>query len=205
MALTALGQVIFENNGIVTGIAFFSAALMMKESVPGLLRFKVALRRLIYAGLTSLLLAMVFILYYYFNNTHSVSSLGSPISVVPDYFAAYWRNYGQLNLNWLNVTIANLLSYIALPAFFGCMVGSVVGMINWRNAGRDIERALSDGLASLSVSIGFGVTVGIGFFVSGLGSEMGRQLLPLVLLSMLTMTKLAEMAAYYVILKLKTA
>lgn len=190
--LTVLGQLFFENNGIVTGVAVFTVTLLNGESTRLATRFGLAWRRLCVAGLASAALASVFVAIYLAGGGGEASE--NSFAAVTGYIAEYWRNYGRNNITYLNVTVANFLTLVTIPFVVGLVMGGLSAIAN-RGADETSRRqAHTDGLAALSAAAGFMVTVIIGLFVSGLASDMGRQLLPLVCMVLIFSAKFTEAA-----------
>ena len=190
--LTVLGQLIFENNGIVTGIAFFTATLLIPAEAPTVNRFRLALQRLGISALASVSLVMFFVAIFFARGNGIDDGAAGVLTIIPNYFQEYWRNVGVINFGWFNVTVANFITLVSIPAVFGAVVGSVSALSNRGSGKRWYRQAETDGLAALCAAAGFFTTVIIGLFVSGMGSDMGRQMLPMVCLVLVFSAKYTE-------------
>ncbi len=194
-ALTVAGQLIFENYGVVTGIALFAATLLAdrRQAVPS--RLWLASRRLAVAGAASVVLAGLFAVIHAglaAGLTDAATAAETPLAVLADYFASHWQDYGRTNFSWFNVIAANVISLISIPLILGVGFGAVVALTDRNRDPAGIREARADCAAALAVAAGLGVTVVIGLFISGLSSDMGRQLLPLVAATIVFASKMGE-------------
>ena len=89
----------------------------------------------------------------------------------------YWYTYAHYNFLWMNVLIANFISLMVWPTVAGLILGA--GFAKSRG-GAKAEAALR---ALAFPAIGFSFTLLIGLFKTGYASDMGRQAMPLVLLT----------------------
>ena len=185
VGLTLLGQFFFENNGIVTGGAVFLATLFLDTGLQWRARLVLAFRRLGIAALASTGLAVAFIILQMSITPEATQSeLG-----IGNYFFRAWETFGIYNFLFLKPVIAYLLSMVSLPLFFGALQG-VAGVA----ISKEVDaNARTDFLANVSVAIAILGTIGIGFFISGLASEVGRQALPLATVFLLIGIRLPAM------------
>jgi len=186
--MTLLGQLIFENNGIISGVAFFIDALFNPAYGPIARRRRLAFARLGLTAVVSASLASGFAILYLQTSPSPSSSANSLISVFINYFRDHWEYYGHYNFDWWKVTVANFLTLTLVPA----LVGLVIGAAGARIGGSYATRIADDLRGALAAIVGFCVTVTIGLFVSGLGAEMGRQILPLALMVLVAATRAGE-------------
>lgn len=194
-ALTLVGQLIFENNGIVTGVALFVATLLLDRPAPMSSRLMLAGRRLAVAGLTSVTLATLMVVLYRALGdgvVEAVDDARTPVGMVVNYFVSYWDAFGRTNLSWANVLAANFAIMVLIPFVFGAGVGVLLALTDARRDPDLARRARTDCLAGIAVAAGFCVTVAIGFFVSQLSSDLGRQLAPLVAVTVVFAAKMGE-------------
>lgn len=190
--LTLLGQLIFENNGIVAGVAFFLDALCDPANGPPAARRRIAFVRLAVAAAVTLAVAAGFAaLYATLNPVPPGARAGGALDSILAYARDFWRDYGSNNFRWWNVTLANFLTLTAIPA----VVGIVVGAVGARMDAGPSPMIADDLRGALAAAVGFFVTVLIGLFVSGLSSDMGRQLLPLTLMALTASAKIGEALA----------
>lgn len=166
-AYAAFGQVMMDNLGLVTGIAFFLAVWRKGER-------KRALSVLFLSGLSSGLVLATFVLFGHMNMEQEGVRAATGLSgfdAVRAWLGHYWESIGKYNFLWLNVTIANLVSVIFWPV----MVGMVMGLLS-----RPRHRDDSEPLRALALpAVAFSFSLFLAMFKSGLGSDMGRQALPL--------------------------
>lgn len=97
-------------------------------------------------------------------------------SKIAAWWGYYWEVQGKYNFIWWNVTIANFISLMIWPAIVGVILG--LGFFKSRR-GAPVEVAFR---ALLFPAIGFFITLLIGLTKSGFGSDMGRQVMPLVVI-----------------------
>lgn len=172
-ALAAFGQWNMDNLGLVTGIALGLAAWSTRGIRQGVL--SVAL-----AGLGSILtFVIIFLLGGLTMEGAGLESAASEInwsSKIAAWWGYYWEVQGKYNFIWWNVTIANFISLMIWPAIVGVILG--LGFFKSRR-GAPVEVAFR---ALLFPAIGFFITLLIGLTKSGFGSDMGRQVMPLVVI-----------------------
>ena len=193
-AIVVFGQLCFENNGITCGVAIFVYTYLEPGFSSPKIRVKIACQRLLIAGVTSLALALIFVWNITLvpqGNGVETSSL-SPFGNVMTYFEQYWMRYGSYNYSWLNVTIANFITLLSIPAIFGLATGLVSGWERRRASPPETASSPTEFNAAFAAACGFFSTLIIGFFVSGLSSDMGRQILPLTLMVLLAAIKATE-------------
>jgi hypothetical protein len=190
-ALTALGQIMFENNGIVAGVAVFAATFL--EPAHAGTRLRLATQRLAVAAAVSVTLATAFAIAASRTAAGAAGNGSGAVDMINDYFSTFWRDYGFYNFAWFNVTVANIATMMTIPAVLGLGAGVIIGAVVRRD-GPSRPRVPGDARAALAVAVGFSVTVLIGLFISGLSSEMGRQLLPLACMVLVAAMKGGEAA-----------
>lgn len=176
-ATAAVGQFFFENLGLVTGLSAFGYHALGDGDLRGRLAY--GAKAFVAAGFASAAVFVLLILLVHFRGR--AGGTGVPTNVV-DYLAIRWLEQGQYNFAWFNVTLANLAALLALPLFFGAVLGIWKGLRNQAEHGI-LDEQSSMTRATLAVALGFFTSLAIGMFNSGYGSDMGRQALPLVTLS----------------------
>lgn len=165
-ALAAFGQLFYENLGLETGVAFFAAALIAGQ------KLRVAILRLVVAGLGSLaeLAAMVLLMLAFDpGGLPSKAGEGGALASFAARFDTIWETVSSYNFLWLNVTLANIATVLALPAIAGAVLGLALARVPF--SALDLRRHVEAGLA---IGAGFLVSLGFAFFFSGL-VEFGRQ------------------------------
>ncbi len=98
---------------------------------------------------------------------------------VAAYFGYWWDTIGVYNFLWFNTTVANFLSLLALPLAVGCALGALLP----RAAFKAIEGWHPVAMLGCC-AVGIFVTLVLGLFKSGYGSDMGRQVMPLLTMIM---------------------
>ena len=192
VGMVFVGQLIFENNGITTGVALFIYTLFEPGFTSPKSRLLMAFQRIFIAGVTSLAIAI-----FFFWNVEiaaydqNASNLG-PFGDFPAYFKQYWNSHGSFNFAWINVTIANFVALVSIPAIFGLCFGIFSGWEQHKLEITTVADSQTELNAAFSAAIGFFSTVLIGLFISGLSSDMGRQLSPLLLVVLISAAKLLE-------------
>ena len=192
VGMVLVGQLIFENNGITTGVALFIFTLFEPGFTSPQSRLLTALQRIFIAGVTSLTIAIFFFwnveIAAYDQNASNLGRFGD----LPAYFKQYWNSHGYFNFAWINVTIANFVTLVSIPVLFGLCFGFLSG---WKRHKDRITTAVisqTELNAAFSSAAGFFSTVIIGLFISGLSSDMGRQISPLLLVVLISAAKLSE-------------
>ncbi|KIL98709.1 hypothetical protein CCC_02159 [Paramagnetospirillum magnetotacticum MS-1] len=178
--LAAFGQLFFENLGLATGLCLAAAALILPPD--GKVRWRVALTRLVSAGLGSstALAALMGIAYL---NTERV--LSGRLNSLGDYAGHYWKEVGQHNFAWLNVSLANLATILLFPCFAGVICGLLAALLEPQT---DPERRKRDALITLIPMAAVLVTVLLGLVNSTW--EPARQALPAAAMMLLLSTSL---------------
>lgn len=170
-ALTVAGQLLFENLGIVTGIAAFIATLL---SAPAEGRTRLALTRLgtcAAASATAMAIMLAII---------QIRTGGGAVDHT-ETLGGYLASYAELvanNIRALPIIVANFISLLTLPVVIGGLVGVLLHRIE------KVESAAAGKAAAAAAGIvaGFAVTLMIGFFVNSYLSETGRQTWPFVVM-----------------------
>jgi hypothetical protein len=194
VGLVIFGQLIFENNGVVVGVSIFVFTIFEPGNIPRKERILMALQRISIAAAASVTLALFFLWNYPLvpKNFSVDRETLTPLSNAIEYIKLFWTNYGSNNFAWFNVTIANLITIVTIPAVLGALAGLLYG---WERRIAKIPlntNSRTELKAAFSTACGFFSTLLIGLFVSGLSSDMGRQVLPLALMVLLAATKLSE-------------
>ena len=172
-ATLVFGQLIFENLGIVTGvaIAFFTFAAS-DHSIS--LRIKKAVRRLFELALVSI--GTVIALYTLILSVNGGVSDGA--GVLSEYFSDAWATYGRINFQEFHDIRENFFEMIAYPSASGILLG-LIAIPNILSSATALKHIKIQFWAAFGIWLGLFCTVIIGMFVSGLYYEMGRQLIPL--------------------------
>ena len=176
--LVLIGQLLFENLGIVAGIA---VALRYGLLSAGPARWKPALCRLAASAAASVMLLGVMLALIQANK--GADPTGHAVTL-----SAYFDSYRELvaeNIRSLPIIIANFINLMTLPLVIGWLAGLLLSRID-RTPADDPRQPDRLAVTALSISAGFAVTICIGFFVNSYQSETGRQILPF--LTMLTIT-----------------
>jgi hypothetical protein len=173
-ALAVFGQWAMDNLGLVTGIALGLAAW----STGG---FRNGAKSLAAAGVGSVLMFTTIALLGDANWDRPGWELAAGESdwfvKVAIWWRYYWDTYAHYNFLWMNVLIANFISLMVWPTVAGLILGA--GFAKSRG-GAKAEAALR---ALAFPAIGFSFTLLIGLFKTGYASDMGRQAMPLVVLT----------------------
>lgn len=169
-ALTIAGQLLFENLGIVTGIAAFTATLLAGPAV----QMRLALQRLgICAAASATAMAVMLAI---IQIRHGAGA-GDHSETIGGYLASY-SDLVANNFRALPIIIANFISLLTLPVIFGSLAGLLIQRIE--GVGR--TTAGRSAAAATGIVAGFAVTLLIGFFVNSYLSETGRQTWPFVVM-----------------------
>ena len=185
------GQLIFENLGIVTGVAVVVYGFAMNPGPPLGPRARAAATRLL--GLAGVSLATLATLYLAIvGNAEPGQAVGPEGGGVLGYFAHAFDTYGRINIQEFHDLRENFVEIMAYPLASGLVVG-LLAAFAFANEGRDREVLGSQFWAAFALWIGFMCTVAIGFFLSGLYYEMGRQLVPLCTITILVLAKGIEL------------
>lgn len=169
--LTVAGQLLFENLGIVTGIAAFVATLL---AGPADGRLRLACTRIgacaaASAGAMVLLLAIIQI------------RTGSGAVDHTETLGGYLASYADLvanNIRALPIITANFISLLTLPV----VIGGLAGVLLHRIENMGSAAAGKSAAAAAGIVAGFAVTLLIGFFVNSYLSETGRQTWPFIVM-----------------------
>jgi hypothetical protein len=166
----AFGQVMMDNLGMVAGVCFFLAALSRHH-------YRTAFVQLALCAVASAVVLLIFSLFGRMQTEHQGMALAAQQSGIAAgaqaWLGYYWDNIGKYNFLWLNVTIANFISV----CFWPVVVGFILGAITCQKSNIPNTHMLR---AIMLPAIGFMVTLFLAMFKSGLGSDMGRQALPLL-------------------------
>ncbi len=194
VGMVIFGQLIYENNGITCGVALFIYTLMEADFGSLKCRLVIAAQRISIAAATSFALALCFAwnIEFVSEGRGMEGPALTPLGNIIEYFRQYWKLYGFFNFSWLNVTIANFITVVSIPAIFGSCLGAVSGWARRKAKYTTITRFRTEFNAAFASVCGFGSTLVIGLFVSGLSSDMGRQVLPLTLMVLLAAAKFSE-------------
>ena len=194
VGLALFGQLIFENNGIVTGVSLFIFTIIESSYMPRKERVLKAFQRISIAAAASFTLALFFLWNYPLVDKSFSEDLASltPLSNSIEYFKLYWTNYGSNNFAWINVIIANFITIVTIPAILGALTGLLYIWERRISKTPLTTNSRTEFKVAFSTACGFFSTLLIGFFVSGLSSDMGRQAVPLALMVLLAATKLSE-------------
>ena len=186
-AALVLGQLIFENLGVVTGVAVAIHGFMMNRQATLRPRARAALGRL--GGLAAVSAATLAGLYL-------MIALGARPDAGAQGFAAYfgqaYEMYGRVNIQEFHDLRENFVEILAYPSASGILLGLVAAVV-FGNEGREGGALRNQFWAASAIWIGFACTLVIGFFFSGLTYEMGRQLLPLCVVTTLVWAKGIEL------------
>lgn len=188
-ALAATGQLFFENLGFVVGVAALIHQALGNEE------FRVRLKRgfvsFVSAGAAAAPVCLVLVLLLLKTGTPTLA--GSGISAIETYLLEKWIVQGHYNFAWFNVTVANFISVMIMPCLFGGLIGLLMAL--GRGASEpELLRETAIVKSLLAVALAFFLSMGIGLFISGFGSDMGRQALPLAMLAGPLAAKAAEVA-----------
>ena len=186
-----VGQLIFENLGIVTGVAVAVYGLATDDRRDPRARLRRALGRL--GGLAAVSLATLGVLYL------AITLISEPAAVSEarefvGYFTYAFDTFGRINIQEFHDIRENFVEILAYPSASGILLGLLVAFV-WRGEGRDPGVIRDQFWAAFAIWIGFMCTVTIGFFLSGLYYEMGRQLVPLCAITTLVWAKGIELLA----------
>lgn len=168
--LVLAGQLLFENLGIVTGIAIALRCLLLPS---GEGRWKPALYRLAASAAASVTLLGIMLALIQSNKGDDPMAHAVTLSV---YFDSY-RDLVASNIRSLPIIIAIFMNLLTLPLLAGSLAGLLLARIDMPPAG-DTRQPERLAITALSITAGFAVTICIGFFVNSYQSETGRQMLP---------------------------
>lgn len=178
-ALAALGQSIVENLGLVTGVAVFLFTLLTDRRAGWWRSVALASRRIAACGLASLLVLVLSMVLVnpQFTDARSpgmVEQGGFALAV--RFLQEHWEAYGRLNLQAIDIVTANVFTLLWPPLLFGGLFGLVLAMVQEMSD----EEVRIRAAAGISAAGGFAASLGVGLFMSGIQSDMGRQILPLI-------------------------
>ena len=179
VAVTVIGQLTFENLGLVTGVSVFLFTLW--DSAQLKYRIRTALLRLLICGVSTLVVLAIMVTIIRSVGDHVTPEPVGGIDTVVSYLGSFWVRFGQTNFQAIDILFADFFTLLVPPLFFGGAFGLIKFYISGKDRGNVvIYRRLA--LAALSVSLGFTTSLFVGLFVSGLTSDMGRQTIPLVII-----------------------
>ena len=183
--ILVFGQLIFENLGIVTGVAVAVYGLATEPGVNLRARLGRAFGRL--GGFAAVSLATLSVLYLAIAvDLEPVA--GSGEEGFAGYFTYAFDTFGRINIQEFHDIRENFVEILAYPSASGILLG-LLATFAWRNEDRDLDVLRNQFWAAFAIWIGFMCTVAIGFFLSGLYYEMGRQLVPLCTVTTLVWAK----------------
>jgi hypothetical protein len=186
-----VGQLIFENLGIVTGVAVAVYGLATDEGREARSSVRRALGRL--GGLGAVSVATLGALYL------AITLIAEPPAAAETrgfvgYFTYAFDTFGRINIQEYHDIQENFVEILAYPSASGIVLGLLVAFA-WRGECRDLGVIRNQFWAAFAIWIGFMCTVVIGFFLSGLYYEMGRQLVPLGAITTVVWAKGIELMA----------
>jgi hypothetical protein len=193
-----IGQLFFENLGIVVGIAtsiFYWAMWQGKTSD----RFKMSFLRLSYMGLLSVMTVVVSFICLDLG-TNAAAGKSQAFSLM-EYFSNSYEMYGKENIKEIYDIVENIIELLAYPILGGIILALMSTLI-FKDSKKPISVIRSEFWAGLSIWIGFMVTMIPAMFLSGLYYEMGRQLIPLACLTTIFVAKSVE---YFLVTKIGSA
>lgn len=175
MLMAAFGQVLMDNLGLVTGIALGLAGWRERG-------WRHGGTLLVAAGIGTVVVFSLFSTFGTLQMEESGLARAAEVEGVLNkmwaWLGYYWDVQAKYNFLWLNVTIANMLS-VMMPAVLFSAVASVF-MTETPLEALEARRRV---WAILAPCVGFALTVFIGMFKSGYGSDLGRQMLPLAVMT----------------------
>jgi len=176
-----LGQLIFENLGIVAGIAITIYSFTESDHSLGLgERSALAMRRLLaMAALSIVTLGILYLAIQIANDWEKIEG-----SSFLGYFTIAWNEYGRANFKDFHDIKENFFEIIAYPSASGLLLGLLVTP-RALSTPEALKRFRIQFHAALGIWVGFMCTLVIAMFVSGLYYEMGRQLIPLCVITTL--------------------
>jgi hypothetical protein len=165
--LTLCSQLLFENLGVVTGIAVFFATLLGSGEEG---RLRKAFIRIGICAATSATAMLLLIALIQVVNGGSATEHAGTISSYLDRYTALVAN----NIRALPIIIANFISLVTLPLLVGAIAGFLIARSEAGSAGPAgwQRRAAA---AAIGIVIGFAATLCVGFFVNSFLSETGRK------------------------------
>lgn len=184
-----MGQLMFENLGIIVGVSAFVFSWSMAEG-SRLSGFKAAFRRLI--ALAGVSVGTLILLVLVFNLLASPDAAKSQLSFT-SYFKESFNTYGRINIQEAYDLYENTLQLLAYPIAGGLILALLSGFV-FKQPEKPLVRIRAEFWASFGIWIGFWVTLVPAFFLSGLYYEMGRQLIPLACLTTILVAKSLEYA-----------
>ena len=187
------GQLIFENLGVVTGVAVALYGFAMNRETPLGPRVSSATTRLL--GLAAVSLAALAALYlailWNAGPGQEVGAGGG--GGILSYIVHGFDTWGRINIQEFHDIRENFVEIMAYPSASGILLG-LLAAFAFGNEDRDRDLLRNQFWAAFAIWIGFVCTVAIGFFLSGLYYEMGRQLVPLLCITTLVWAKGIEFA-----------
>lgn len=186
--VAGLGQTIFENLGFVAGVAIATVVFLRAPrgpAVPALVR---SVRHLVAAGLASLAVAIVLLAGVVSAGAPSAAGSGSGFGFI-EHVAAFWRDYGRNNLEWWRVLVADAISILIFPVIFSAALGLGAWFCRRADGAAGGETERRQFLAALGVMTGFALSLVPGFFVSGMTSDINRQMTPLTCIVVLLVAR----------------
>ena len=191
-AMLVAGQLIFENLGIVTGVAVVVYGFAMNRGAPLGPRTSAAVARLL--GLAGVSLATLAVLYLAIVGNAEPGQEVGPVGGggILGYFVYAFDTFGRINIQEFHDIRENFVEILAYPSASGLLLG-LLAAFAFGNEGRDRDVLRNQFWAASAIWIGFMCTVAVGFFLSGLYYEMGRQLVPLCCITTLVWAKGIEL------------
>ncbi len=177
--LAPAGQLVFENLGLVTGVAFAIVAWARMPHGTAIARLARAASYLVAAGLACIAVAALVIA-----QCSAPEGDASPATKVLEYFIRNWHMYGRNNLEWWRVLVADSISILVFPMIFGAALGLGAWLVR-NDHGPSADAVGRQFLAACGVAAGFIPSLVPGFFVSGMTSDIFRQIAPLACVTVL--------------------
>ncbi|MDP6882584.1 MAG: hypothetical protein QF830_00485, partial [Rhodospirillales bacterium] len=193
-AALVAGQLIFENLGMVTGVAVVVYGFAINREAPPGPRARAAAKRLLgLAGVSLVTLGMLYLAIALNADAAQQVGAGGGGGLV-GYFGHAFDTFGRVNIQEFHDIRENFVEILAYPSATGILLG-LLAAFAFTDENRNRDALRRQFWSALALWIGFMCTVVIGFFLSGLYYEMGRQLVPLCCLTTLAWAKGIELAA----------
>lgn len=190
-AFATLAQTTFENLGLVFAAGVFFATLIneLHEGRGAALRraFADSLIAVGTAVLVAVVLSGIFLLVA--DKPEARPGNGAVTGFMSD---AWWTVVNN-NFGWIRSVIANVITMIVFPLVAGLLIGALGGLMGDASDKARRKAALSIVVAGGGLAFGFLVSVAVGLFFIAYPAEMGRQIAPLAVLTVVPAAKLAEL------------